>query len=124
MREIFVAAALLLVTAIAVLMESVGLSPALGSFLAGVVLADSEYRHELEADIAPFKGLLLGLFFMSVGAGIDFGLFAEHPFLIPTLVVGLMAHKWLVLMALGCIIRTSPSQRCGPTATMAANDRR
>ena len=67
MREIFVAAALLLVIAIAVLMESVGLSPALGSFLAGVVLADSEYRHELEADIEPFKGLLLGLFFMTVG---------------------------------------------------------
>lgn len=111
MREIFVAAALLLVIAIAVLMESVGLSPALGSFLAGVVLADSEYRHELEADIEPFKGLLLGLFFMSVGAGIDFGLFAEHPFLIPTLVVCLMVLKWLVLMALGFIIRISPSQR-------------
>jgi glutathione-regulated potassium-efflux system ancillary protein KefC len=75
------------------------------------VLADSEYRHELEADIEPFKGLLLGLFFMSVGAGIDFGLFAEHPFLIPTLVVGLMVLKWLVLMALGFIIRISPSQR-------------
>lgn len=111
MREIFVAAALLLVIAIAVLMESVGLSPALGSFLAGVVLADSEYRHELEADIEPFKGLLLGLFFMSVGAGIDFGLFAAHPLLIPSLVIGLMLLKWGVLMVLGLIIRISPSQR-------------
>jgi glutathione-regulated potassium-efflux system ancillary protein KefC/glutathione-regulated potassium-efflux system protein KefB len=111
MQEIFVAAALLLVIAIAVLMESVGLSPALGSFLAGVVLADSEYRHELEADIAPFKGLLLGLFFMSVGAGIDFSLFAQHALVIPTLVIGLMVLKWLVLMALGFIIRISPSQR-------------
>jgi len=111
MREIFVAAALLLVIAIAVLMESVGLSPALGSFLAGVVLADSEYRHELEADIEPFKGLLLGLFFMSVGAGIDFGLFAAHPLLIPSLVVGLMVLKWGVLMVLGLVIRISPSQR-------------
>ncbi|MGB6188497.1 MAG: monovalent cation:proton antiporter-2 (CPA2) family protein [Aeromonas molluscorum] len=111
MREIFVAAALLLVIGIAVLMESVGLSPALGSFLAGVVLADSEYRHELEADIDPFKGLLLGLFFMSVGAGINFGLFAEHPILIPALVIGLMALKWLVLMAIGLVLRVSPSQR-------------
>ncbi|MGY4027559.1 monovalent cation:proton antiporter-2 (CPA2) family protein [Aeromonas rivuli] len=111
MREIFVAAALLLVIGIAVLMESVGLSPALGSFLAGVVLADSEYRHELEADIDPFKGLLLGLFFMSVGAGINFGLFAEHPVLIPTLVIGLMTLKWLVLMAIGLVLRVSPSQR-------------
>lgn len=111
MREIFVAAALLLVIGIAVLMESVGLSPALGSFLAGVVLADSEYRHELEADIDPFKGLLLGLFFMSVGAGINFGLFAEHPILIPTLVIGLMTLKWLVLMVIGLLLRVSPSQR-------------
>ena len=111
MREIFVAAALLLVIAIAVLMESVGLSPALGSFLAGVVLADSEYRHELEADIEPFKGLLLGLFFMSVGAGIDYSLFAAHPLLIPALVIGLMVLKWLVLMGLGFVIRLSPNQR-------------
>ncbi|SIR15336.1 Kef-type potassium/proton antiporter, CPA2 family [Aeromonas sp. RU39B] len=110
MREIFVAAALLLVVGIAVLMESVGLSPALGSFLAGVVLADSEYRHELEADIEPFKGLLLGLFFMSVGAGINFHLFADHPLLIPALVIGLMLTKWGVLMGLGKLLRMSPSQ--------------
>jgi Kef-type K+ transport system membrane component KefB len=68
LREIFTAAALLLVVGIALLMTKVGLSPALGTFLAGVVLADSEYRHELESDIEPFKGLLLGLFFISVGA--------------------------------------------------------
>ena len=69
LRELFTAAALLLVIGIALLMQAVGLSPALGTFLAGVVLADSEYRHELETDIEPFKGLLLGLFFISVGAG-------------------------------------------------------
>ena len=61
------------------MMSLLGLSPALGSFLAGVVLANSEYRHQLEADIAPFKGLLLGLFFITVGAGIDLGLLADEP---------------------------------------------
>src|SRR5246127_43019 len=70
-HEIFTAAALLLVVGIALAMQLIGLSPALGTFLAGVVLAESEYRHELEADIEPFKGLLLGLFFVSVGASID-----------------------------------------------------
>ena len=74
LREMFTATALLLVIGIALLMQQVGLSPALGAFLAGVVLAESEYRHELEADIEPFKGLLLGLFFISVGAAIDFAL--------------------------------------------------
>ncbi len=72
LRELFTAAALLFVIGIALLMLLVGLSPALGAFIAGVVLANSEYRHELEADINPFKGLLLGLFFITVGAGIDF----------------------------------------------------
>ncbi|MFB0954029.1 MAG: monovalent cation:proton antiporter-2 (CPA2) family protein, partial [Aeromonadaceae bacterium] len=81
LREIFVAAALLLVILITLAMRSVGLSPALGTFLAGVVLAESEYRHELEANIEPFKGLLLGLFFISVGASINFTLLAEHPWL-------------------------------------------
>ncbi|WFL77065.1 cation:proton antiporter [Altererythrobacter arenosus] len=74
LRELFTAAALVFVIGIALLMTLVGLSPALGTFLAGVVLATSEYRHELESDINPFKGLLLGLFFITVGAGIDFGL--------------------------------------------------
>ena len=76
LRELFTAAALVVVIGIALLMSLVGLSPALGAFIAGVVLATSEYRHELESDINPFKGLLLGLFFIPVGAGIDFGLAA------------------------------------------------
>lgn len=78
LRELFTAAALLFVIGIALLMTLVGLSPALGTFLAGVVLANSEYRHELESDVDPFKGLLLGLFFMTVGAGINFTLFASN----------------------------------------------
>jgi glutathione-regulated potassium-efflux system ancillary protein KefC len=79
--EIFTAAALLLVVAVAALMQVVGLSMALGAFLAGVLLADSEYRHELETDIEPFKGLLLGLFFMAVGMSIDFGVLMAQPWL-------------------------------------------
>ena len=78
LRELFTAVGLIFVIGIALLMSAVGLSPALGTFLAGVVLADSEYRHELESDVDPFKGLLLGLFFITVGASIDFGLLAER----------------------------------------------
>lgn len=99
--EIFTAAALLLVIGIAVLMTEVGLSPALGTFLAGVVLANSEYRHELISDIEPFKGLLLGLFFISVGASINFNLILESPLLIAGLVIVLMVVKGLVLFSLG-----------------------
>lgn len=99
--EIFTAAALLLVIGIAVLMTQVGLSPALGTFLAGVVLANSEYRHELISDIEPFKGLLLGLFFISVGASINFNLILESPLLIAGLVIVLMVVKGLVLFSLG-----------------------
>ena len=87
-REIFVALALLLVVGITLVMGLVGLSAALGTFLAGVVLADSEYRHELEMDLQPFKGLLLAIFFIAIGAGIDFKLMAATPVL---LVVGLIA---------------------------------
>lgn len=101
LREIFTATALLLVVGIAVLMTQVGLSPALGTFLAGVVLANSEYRHELESDIDPFKGLLLGLFFIAVGASIDFGLILEKPWIILGLVLLLMTIKAMVLAALG-----------------------
>ena len=79
LRELFTASALFIVLAAAYLMELVGLSPALGTFLAGVVLANSEYRHELESDIEPFKGILLGLFFISVGASINFGLILDRP---------------------------------------------
>ncbi|SHI75922.1 cation:proton antiporter [Wenxinia saemankumensis] len=101
MRELFIAAALGLVVGIALLMSLVGLSPALGTFLAGVVLATSPYKHELEADIDPFRGLLLGLFFMTVGAGIDFALLAEGWLSILGLTLGLMALKavWLFVIA-------------------------
>lgn len=107
LREVFTAATLLLVIAIAVLMSAVGLSPALGTFLAGVVLAQSEYRHELETDIEPFKGLLLGLFFLSVGASIDFRLIQHSPGLITGLVFGLIAVKLLVLWITGAVFRLS-----------------
>ena len=101
LREVFTATVLLLVVGIAVLMTQVGLSPALGTFLAGVVLADNEYRHELESDIDPFKGLLLGLFFIAVGASIDFPMILSQPGLIFGLVVALMVVKGLVLFILG-----------------------
>lgn len=101
LREIFTAAALLIVIAIAIVMEMVGLSPALGAFVAGVVLANSEYRHELEADIEPFKGLLLGLFFISVGASIDFSLLAKSPLMIVGLLVVLVSLKSIILFILG-----------------------
>lgn len=101
LREVFTAAALLLVVGIALLMSKVGLSPALGTFLAGVVLATSEYRHELESDIDPFKGLLLGLFFIAVGASIDFALVAARPLTVLGLVTAVMAVKLVVLAALG-----------------------
>ena len=78
LREAFTATALMLVIGIALLMNLVGLSPALGTFLAGVVLANSEFRHELETDIEPFKGLLLGLFFITVGAGVRFGVLLDN----------------------------------------------
>lgn len=105
LRELFTAAALLMVIGIALLMSLVGLSPALGTFLAGVVLANSPYRHELESDIDPFKGLLLGLFFMTVGAGINFGLLAERWLPTIALTIGLMALKAAVLVVLGLIFK-------------------
>ncbi|HZF99739.1 MAG TPA: monovalent cation:proton antiporter-2 (CPA2) family protein, partial [Chitinophagales bacterium] len=101
LRELFTASSLLIVVGIAYLMQLVGLSPALGTFLAGVVLANSEYRHELEGDIEPFKGLLLGLFFIAVGASIDFQLIGENPGGIVALVLGVMALKGLVLAGIG-----------------------
>jgi CPA2 family monovalent cation:H+ antiporter-2 len=105
LREIFTAAALLLVVGIALLMTLVDLSPALGTFLAGVVLADSEFRHELESDIEPFKGLLLGLFFITVGAGIDFGVLAADLLLVLGLTFGVMAVKGAVLLGLARLFR-------------------
>jgi CPA2 family monovalent cation:H+ antiporter-2/glutathione-regulated potassium-efflux system protein KefB len=109
-RELFTATALLMVVAIAVLMNLVGLSSALGAFLGGVVLANSEYRHELESDIEPFKGLLLGLFFIAVGASIDFKLIAAQPWLILGLVAGIMAVKGIVLLVLGKIFGLKTDQ--------------
>lgn len=103
LRELFTATALMMVVGIALLMSLVGLSPALGTFLAGVVLANSEYRHELESDIDPFKGLLLGLFFMTVGAGINFALLIDNIGLIVALTVGLLTLKAAVLFVLGTI---------------------
>ncbi|HKX57322.1 MAG TPA: monovalent cation:proton antiporter-2 (CPA2) family protein, partial [Xanthomonadales bacterium] len=102
-NEVFVATALALVVGASLLMSSVGLSPALGTFIAGVVLADSEYRHELEADVEPFKGLLLGLFFIAVGSSIDFALVMQSPVLIASLVLLLIAIKFPVLLLLGRI---------------------
>jgi CPA2 family monovalent cation:H+ antiporter-2 len=110
LREVFTATALLLVTGIAVLMIQVGLSPALGTFLAGVVLANSEYKHELESDIDPFKGLLLGLFFIAVGASIDFSLVLAQPWLIAGLVLCLMLVKGIVLFVLGKFFRLGVDQ--------------
>jgi glutathione-regulated potassium-efflux system protein KefB len=101
LRELFTASALLVVVGIALLMTVVGLSPALGTFLAGVVLANSEYRHELESDIEPFKGLLLGLFFITVGAGINFALLAESWNSVLGWTAVLIGTKIAVLYALG-----------------------
>jgi glutathione-regulated potassium-efflux system ancillary protein KefC/glutathione-regulated potassium-efflux system protein KefB len=106
LREIFTASALLLVIAVAALMELVGLSPALGAFLAGVVLAESEFRRELETDIEPFRGLLLGLFFITVGAGLDFVLVAAHPLVIVGVVVGMIALKTVAMYAAARLFRT------------------
>lgn len=111
LRELFVATALMIVIGIALLMSLIGLSPALGTFLAGVVLANSEYRHELESDIDPFKGLLLGLFFMTVGAAINFALLFDNFAAILGLTLGLMALKVAVLYALGVIFKIDVSDR-------------
>ena len=111
LRELFVATALMFVIGIALLMSLVGLSPALGTFLAGVVLANSEYRHELESDIDPFRGLLLGLFFMTVGAGINFALLFDDFALILALTLGLIAAKMAVLYVLSFVFRVGGADR-------------
>jgi len=111
LRELFTVFALFLVITIAVLMQKIGLSPALGTFLAGVVLAESDFRHELEADIEPFKGLLLGLFFITVGASIDFQLFAEQFNNIILLVIGLIAIKAIVLYLLATLFKLPGKQK-------------
>ena len=103
--EIFTAAALLLVVGVAALMQWLSLSMALGAFLAGVLLAESEYRRELETDVEPFKGLLLGLFFIAVGMSIDFGVVREHPGLVTLVVLAFLAIK---LAVMGMIARLIP----------------
>jgi len=110
LRELFTASSLLLVVSVALLMQAIGLSPALGTFLAGVVLASSEYRHELESDLDPFKGLLLGLFFIGVGASINFELIGSRPLLILGLVAGVMVTKFVILFITGKIFKVASDQ--------------
>ncbi|WP_394128494.1 monovalent cation:proton antiporter-2 (CPA2) family protein [Vibrio hepatarius] len=119
LREIFTATALMLVVGIAALMSLVGLSPALGTFLAGVVLANSEFRHELESNIDPFKGLLLGLFFITVGAGINFGILFDDFALIIGLTLGVMVLKAVVLYVLALVFRIKDSNRWLFTLSLA-----
>ncbi|CAK1823545.1 K(+) : H(+) antiporter KefC [Vibrio crassostreae] len=119
LREIFTATALMLVIGIAALMSLVGLSPALGTFLAGVVLANSEFRHELESNIDPFKGLLLGLFFITVGAGINFDVLFNDFGLIIGLTLGVMLLKALVLFTLALIFKIKNSDRWLFTLSLA-----
>ncbi len=109
--EIFTALSLLLVGGVAAIMSSIGVSMALGAFVAGVILADSEYRHALESDIQPFKGLLLGLFFISVGMSIDFGLLIEQPLLILALTICLVLVKALVLYLVSMMMKIPVHQR-------------
>lgn len=110
-REITTAFSLFVVIGIALMMKTVDLSMALGTFLAGVLLAESEYRHQLETDIEPFKGLLLGLFFISVGMSIDFGLLVKHPLIIAIVVVSLVFIKGLVLYFLGRACKIAKPQQ-------------
>ncbi|SOB91891.1 Kef-type potassium/proton antiporter (CPA2 family) [Rhodobacter sp. JA431] len=109
--EVHTAVALMIVVGIASLMNLVGLSPALGTFLAGLVLADSEFKHELEANVEPFKGLLMGLFFIAVGAGIDLKVFFAGPLKIIALVVALVALKSAILYVLGRLFGLRGSDR-------------
>lgn len=111
--EAFTAAALLVVLGTALIVDAVGLSMALGAFIAGLLLADSEYRHELEADIEPFKGLLLGLFFMSVGMTANLGLLLEQPGRIALFVAGLLAVKFALLWVLARLTRHSAESARG-----------
>lgn len=111
LREVFSAVALFLVFGFGLLLEEVGLSMAMGAFLAGVLLASSEYRHALESDIEPFKGLLLGLFFIGVGMSIDFGTLIHHPLRIITLLVGFLVIKSVLLWLIAKPLQVPRSQR-------------
>lgn len=110
LREVFTATSLALVVGITLLMLAVGVSPALGAFVAGVVLANSEYKHTIETDIEPFKGLLLGLFFISVGMGMDFELLHNHPLSISAAVAILVVVKIIILFVLGRVFGLTGSQ--------------
>lgn len=114
-REAMTATALLTVVGVALVMEAAGLSAALGAFIAGALLADSEYRHQIEADIAPFEGLLLGLFFLAVGMSVDLGILFDKPVLIVGLALGLITVKGLVLYLLGRWwgLSNTPARRLG-----------
>ncbi|TXF90756.1 potassium transporter [Neolewinella aurantiaca] len=118
-RELLTASALLIVLGIAFLMEMVGLSPALGAFLGGVVLANSEFKHELESTLEPFKDLLLGLFFMAVGASINFIVISENPVMVTSLVIGVIALKAIVLYAVAVIFKLKMDQRLLLTVGLA-----
>ncbi len=111
LRELLTAAALLLIVGVALLMTEVGLSPALGAFVAGVVLAGSHYRHELESNLEPFKGLLLGLFFLAVGASLDFSVIASKPLLVASLVLALITLKALVIYVIATVLKIRGSHR-------------
>jgi glutathione-regulated potassium-efflux system ancillary protein KefC/glutathione-regulated potassium-efflux system protein KefB len=117
--EIFTAAALLLVIGAAVVMESIGLSISLGAFLAGLMLADSEFRHELVADIEPFKGLLLGLFFVTVGMDVNLALVREHPLLLLALAAGLALVKFGVMFGIAIAAKTPGSEAQRVAAALA-----
>ncbi|MEG3766359.1 monovalent cation:proton antiporter-2 (CPA2) family protein [Alteromonas sp. 14N.309.X.WAT.G.H12] len=119
LREIFTATALMLIIGIAALMSLVGLSPALGAFLSGVVLANSEFRHELEANIEPFKGLLLGLFFITVGAGIDVQVLTDKPVLIVSLTLLVMAVKAVVLYIIARLFKLQDGNKWLFTLSLA-----
>lgn len=111
LREVFSAVALFLVFGFGLLLEEAGLSMAMGAFLAGVLLASSEYRHALESDIEPFKGLLLGLFFIGVGMSIDFGTLISHPLRIAILLVGFLVIKMLTLWLIARPLNVPTRQR-------------
>lgn len=111
LREIFTAFALLLVIGIGLIMHQVGMSMAMGTFIAGVLLADSEYRRALEADLEPFKGLLLGLFFMAVGMTVDFGVLFSQPFKVLAVLIGFLTIKIAVLYLLGMRLGVPTNQR-------------
>ncbi|GIT89978.1 potassium transporter [Jannaschia pagri] len=119
LREMQTVVSLLFVVGVAEMMMLVGLSPALGAFLAGVVLANSEFRHELEADIEPFKGILLGLFFITVGAGMNFATLTGAPLTVLGLVVGLIALKGAILFGLGVLFRLKGQDRILFTLSLA-----